>query len=219
YVRGALPACDRAPSQRPGQGPAALDSRRPDRGQHELRAARVHQGQGEARRVRRLRSRDRSLRCAPSGEAGLALGAPLLQSRKAGAQPDTRRASRTAVHADQTPALRRNRGRTPRRTAATPASQTRENIHQVASRDDNRRRGQTASLRLAFWIEGAAAFALASGRALTVTDAGLAAIVISSPVAGFRPGRAFVAARTRTSSCTTAPILTFSAAESCSSTT
>src|SRR5579872_2862210 len=51
---------------------------------------------------------------------------------------------------------------------------------------------QAASLRLAFWTVGAAAFAFASGRAFTVTAAGLAAIVISSPVAGLRPGRAFV---------------------------
>src|SRR3954469_6962281 len=42
-------------------------------------------------------------------------------------------------------------------------------------------------------------------------DAGFAEIMISSPVAGLRPGRASVAGRTRTSSCTTPPILTFSA--------
>src|SRR3954468_11746368 len=58
---------------------------------------------------------------------------------------------------------------------------------------------------------GAACFAFASGRALTATDAGFAEIVISSPVAGFRPGRSAVAGRTRTSSWTTPPILTFSA--------
>src|SRR5205823_6820811 len=37
--------------------------------------------------------------------------------------------------------------------------------------------------------DGAAAFALASGRAFTATDAGFAEMVISSPVAGLRPGR------------------------------
>ena len=79
--------------------------------------------------------------------------------------------------------------------------------------------GQAASFLLAFWTDGAAAFARANGRAFTVTAAGFAAIVISSPVAGLRPGRDLVAGRTRTSSCTTAPIFTFSAAEICSSTT
>jgi hypothetical protein len=49
---------------------------------------------------------------------------------------------------------------------------------------------------------------------LTVTEAGFGEIVISSPVAGFRPLRAFVASFTRTVSWTTPPIFTFSASAS-----
>jgi hypothetical protein len=48
----------------------------------------------------------------------------------------------------------------------------------------------------------------ANGRARTSTLAGFAAIVISSPVAGFRPGRFFCAGLTRTVSCTSPPIRT-----------
>ena len=58
------------------------------------------------------------------------------------------------------------------------------------------RAAQAASRRQAFWTEGSAAFALVSGRARTSTLAGLAAIVISSPVAGLRPWRLYVAPRT-----------------------
>ena len=47
---------------------------------------------------------------------------------------------------------------------------------------------------------GSAAFAFASGRALSATEAGFAEIVISSPVAGLRPWRGFVASLTRTTS-------------------
>ena len=46
---------------------------------------------------------------------------------------------------------------------------------------------------IAFCTDGSAAFVFASGRARTTTDAGFAAIVISSPVAGLRPWRALVA--------------------------
>jgi hypothetical protein len=59
------------------------------------------------------------------------------------------------------------------------------------------------SRRRAFCTDGKAAFALASGRARTSTLAGLAAIVISSPVAGLRPVRFLVAGLTRTVSWTT----------------
>ncbi len=55
---------------------------------------------------------------------------------------------------------------------------------QVAARYAARR-------RRAFCTEGSAAFALANGRALRSTLAGLAAISISSPVAGLRPWRFF----------------------------
>ena len=55
-----------------------------------------------------------------------------------------------------------------------------------------------ASRRRAFCTDGSAALAFASGRARTSTLAGLAAIVISSPVAGLRPGRFLVAGLTRT---------------------
>jgi hypothetical protein len=57
-----------------------------------------------------------------------------------------------------------------------------------------------------FCTVGSAAFAFASGRARRSTLAGLAVIVISSPVAGFRPLRAFCAGFTRTVSCTRPPI-------------
>jgi hypothetical protein len=50
-----------------------------------------------------------------------------------------------------------------------------------------------ARRRRAFCTVGSAALAFASGRARRSTLAGLAAIVISSPVAGFRPFRAFCA--------------------------
>jgi len=52
---------------------------------------------------------------------------------------------------------------------------------------------------------------LASTRARTSTEAGLGPIVITSPVAGFRPSRAFVGGFTRTVSWTRLPIFTFSA--------
>ncbi len=54
------------------------------------------------------------------------------------------------------------------------------------------------SRRRAFCTDGSAAFAFASGRARTSTLAGLAAIVISSPVAGLRPVRFLLAGLTRT---------------------
>ena len=78
---------------------------------------------------------------------------------------------------------------------------------------------QAASRRRAFWTVGSAALAFASGRARRSTPAGLAGIVISSPVAGFRPLRAFCAGLTRTVSCTRPPIRTFWAFPSSSSTT
>jgi hypothetical protein len=62
---------------------------------------------------------------------------------------------------------------------------------------------------LAFASDGSAAFAFASARARTSTDAGFAAIVISSPVAGLRPCRALVAGLRRTVSWTRLPIFTF----------
>src|SRR4029453_8721150 len=71
-----------------------------------------------------------------------------------------------------------------------------------------------ARRRRAAATDGSAAFAFAKGRALTVTEAGFGPIVISSPVAGLRPLRAFVASLTRTVSCTTPPIFTFSASPS-----
>ena len=55
-----------------------------------------------------------------------------------------------------------------------------------------------ANRRRAFCTDGSAALALANGRARTSTLAGLAAIVISSPVAGLRPVRFLVAGLTRT---------------------
>ena len=55
-----------------------------------------------------------------------------------------------------------------------------------------------ASRRRAFCTDGSAALAFASGRARTSTLAGLAAIVISAPVAGLRPVRFLVAGLTRT---------------------
>src|SRR4051812_40002426 len=70
---------------------------------------------------------------------------------------------------------------------------------------------QAARRLRAFCTDGRAAFVFASARARTSTDAGFAAIVISSPVAGLRPWRAFVAGFTRTVSWTRLPILTFSA--------
>jgi peptide/nickel transport system substrate-binding protein len=79
--------------------------------------------------------------------------------------------------------------------------------------------GYAARRRFAFCTDGSADFALASGRAFSATAAGFAEIVISSPVAGLRPLRAFVAGRTRTASCTRPPILTFSALPSSSRTT
>jgi hypothetical protein len=60
------------------------------------------------------------------------------------------------------------------------------------------RLAQAASRRRAFCTDGSAPFARASGRARKSTLAGLAAIVISSPVAGLRPWRAFCAGLTRT---------------------
>jgi hypothetical protein len=62
-----------------------------------------------------------------------------------------------------------------------------------------------ASRRRAFGTDGSAALAFASGRARTSTLAGLAAIVISSPVAGLRPVRFFVAGLTRTVNWTSPP--------------
>src|SRR6516164_11083773 len=62
-----------------------------------------------------------------------------------------------------------------------------------------------ASRRRAFCTDGSAAFAFASGRARTSTLAGLAAIVIASPVAGLRPARFLVAGLTRTVSWTSPP--------------
>jgi hypothetical protein len=59
-----------------------------------------------------------------------------------------------------------------------------------------------------------ASLAPASGRARTSTLAGFALIVISSPVAGLRPLRAFVAGLRRTVSWTSLPIRTFSACAS-----
>lgn len=50
---------------------------------------------------------------------------------------------------------------------------------------------QAASRRLAFCTDGNAPFAFASGRARRSTLAGLAAMSISSPVAGLRPFRFF----------------------------
>jgi len=50
---------------------------------------------------------------------------------------------------------------------------------------------QAASRRRAFCTDGSAPFARATGRARKSTLAGLAAILISSPVAGLRPIRAF----------------------------
>jgi hypothetical protein len=60
------------------------------------------------------------------------------------------------------------------------------------------RLAQAASRRRAFCTDGSAPFARASGRARKSTLAGFAAIVISSPVAGLRPWRAFCAGLTRT---------------------
>ena len=71
----------------------------------------------------------------------------------------------------------------------------------------------------AFCTDGSAAFVFASGRARTTTEAGFAAIVISSPVAGLRPLRAFVAALSLTVSWTMLPTFTFSAFAISSSTT
>ena len=51
--------------------------------------------------------------------------------------------------------------------------------------------------RRAFCTDGSAVLAFASGRARRSTLAGLAAIVISSPVAGLRPWRFFWAGLTR----------------------
>jgi hypothetical protein len=68
-----------------------------------------------------------------------------------------------------------------------------------------------ASRRRAFCTDGSAPFARANTRARTSTLAGLAAIVISSPVAGLRPGRFFCAGLTLTVSCTSPPIRTFCA--------
>jgi hypothetical protein len=58
--------------------------------------------------------------------------------------------------------------------------------------------GQAASRRRAFCTDGSADFARAKGRARRSTLAGFAAISISSPVAGFRPFRFFVAGLIRT---------------------
>src|SRR5450755_4581320 len=77
-------------------------------------------------------------------------------------------------------------------------------------------RGQAASRRRAFCTDGSPALALASGRARTSTLAGLAAIVICSPVAGFRPWRFFCAGLTRTVSWTRPPTRTFCALPSSS---
>src|SRR5450755_5091323 len=81
------------------------------------------------------------------------------------------------------------------------------------------RSGQAASRRRAFCTDGSALFARASGRARTSTLAGLAAIVISSPLAGLRPWRFFCAGLTRTVTCTSPPIRTFCALPSSSRTT
>jgi hypothetical protein len=77
------------------------------------------------------------------------------------------------------------------------------------SREPPRSRSHAASRRRAFCTDGSAPFARANGRARTSTLAGLAAIVIASPVAGLRPGRFFCAGFTRTVSCTSPPIRTF----------
>jgi hypothetical protein len=77
---------------------------------------------------------------------------------------------------------------------------------------------EAASRRRAFCTDGSAALAFAGGRALTSTLAGLAAIVISSPVAGLRPARFLVAGLTRTVSWTSPPSRIFCALPSSSST-
>src|ERR1700727_3182469 len=59
-----------------------------------------------------------------------------------------------------------------------------------------------ARRRRAFCTERSAALALANGRERRSTVAGFLAIVISSPVAGLRPLRAFCAGLTRTVNCT-----------------
>jgi len=73
-----------------------------------------------------------------------------------------------------------------------------------------------ASGRLAFCTDGTAALAFASGRARTSTLAGLAAIVISSPLAGLRPVRFLVVGLTRTVSWTSPPRRSFCALPSSS---
>ena len=69
---------------------------------------------------------------------------------------------------------------------------------EAAGRYRGARSFDAASRRRAFCTDGSAAFAFASGRARTSTLAGVAAIVISSPVAGLRPVRFLVAGLTRT---------------------
>jgi len=82
----------------------------------------------------------------------------------------------------------------------------------VAERLRTEKQGYAAARRRrAFCTDASAVFAIASGRARRSTLAGLAAIVISSPVAGLRPWRFFCAGLTRTVSCTSPPIRTFSA--------
>ena len=77
-------------------------------------------------------------------------------------------------------------------TGASPPT-----LHARCCRDGLRYREElppdAASRRRAFCTDGSAALAFASGRARTSTLAGLAAIVISAPVAGLRPVRCLVA--------------------------
>src|SRR5205807_6747691 len=78
-----------------------------------------------------------------------------------------------------------------RRTVTTrPSLRRREREGESPPRSRHRNRHFVASRRRAFCTEGSASLTFASGRARTSTLAGLAAIVISSPVAGLRPCRA-----------------------------
>ena len=145
----------------------------------------------------------------PRGQGRLpvhAVGHPeLLDLRLAAAVlPDERRLREDVQGADRGDRLVEVRPRattsaatTAWRTAATsrpPCSRRRSRSSSRCARCSRAERASTATASyaprrfLAFCTDGSAAFVFASARARTSTEAGFAAIVISSPVAGLRPG-------------------------------